>query len=53
MPKYKIRISQIWSEEMIITAKTALEAKKKAWKRYKPKKKNYIIDAEKEPNNYY
>ncbi len=48
MAKYQVIINQVWSEEVIVTAKTAAEAKKKAWEKWKAKKKNYTIEAEKE-----
>lgn len=48
MPKYLVTISQTWSEQVVVTAKTAQEAKMKGWKKHNPKKMNYTIDAEKE-----
>jgi len=49
MAKYQVTIAQTWSEEVIVTAKTEAEAKKKAWEKWKAKKKNYILEAEREP----
>jgi len=48
MANYKITIAQTWSETVVVKAKTAQEAKNKAWKKYKHKKKNHTLDAEKE-----
>jgi len=48
MAKYKVTIAQTWSETVVVTAKTAQEAKMKAWKKYNPKKMNHTLDAEKE-----
>ena len=48
MRKFRVIIAQTWSEEVIVTAKTKSEAKKKAWKKWKPKKKNYEIEVESE-----
>ena len=52
MTKYRVVITQMLSEETIVTAKTAVEARKKAWENWNPKKKNYSIETEREPNNY-
>ena len=49
MARYKIEINQTWSEEVIVNAKTASEAKKKAWEKWKAKKSNYNLFIEKEP----
>jgi hypothetical protein len=47
MPKYKVTVSQTWSETVVVTAKNAQEAKMKGWKKYNPKKMNHTINAEK------
>ena len=49
MAKYQVTIAQTWSEEVIVTAKTEAEAKKKAWEKWKAKKNNYTLEAEREP----
>jgi len=48
MAKYKVNINQVWSEEVIVTAKNSAEAKKKAWEKWKAKKTNYGLTADKE-----
>lgn len=48
MAKYRVTIAQTWSEEVEVNAKTAAEAKKKAWEKWKAKKKNYEITTERE-----
>ena len=40
---YKVNINQVWSENIVIQAKTASEARRLAWKVWKAKKKNYEI----------
>lgn len=52
MKKYRVNISQTWSEDVIVSANNAAEAKRKAFAKWKPKKKNYQMDAEKEPDYY-
>ena len=49
MGKFRVTIAQTWSEEVIVTAKTEAEAKKKAWEKWKAKKSNYNLFVEKEP----
>jgi len=48
MSKYKVTIAQTWSETVIVNAKTPQEARKKAWKKYNPKKMNHTFDLKKE-----
>lgn len=43
MPKYKVNIAQTWSEDVVVEARSAAEAKKKAWEKYKPKKSNFTM----------
>jgi len=50
MAKYQVTISQVWSDTIIVNAKTSSEAKMKAWKKHNPKKKDYELSAEREPN---
>lgn len=49
MAKYKINISQTWSEDVIVSANNMNEAKSKAFKKWKPKRSNYTISGEREP----
>lgn len=49
MAKYEVYIAQIWSEKVIVNAKNEREAKKLAWDKWKAKKVNYSIEAEREP----
>lgn len=51
MPKYRVTIEQVWSEEVEIFAKNSKEAKKKAWEKYKPKKRNWRFWTYKYENN--
>ena len=54
MAKYKVNINQVWSEEVIVNAKTAAEAKKKAWEKWKAKKKNQLPKADvTDPEEYW
>ena len=48
MAKYLVTIAQTWSETVVVTAKTAQEAKMKGWKKYNPKKMNHTLEAVKE-----
>ena len=48
MGKFRVTIAQTWSEEVIVTAKTKAEAKKKAWDKWKAKKGNYQFEVESE-----
>lgn len=48
MAKYRVEINQTWSEEVIVEAKTAEEAKKKAWEKWKAKKVNYKLFVDKQ-----
>ena len=49
MAKYKVNISQTWSEDVIVAASNIKEAKRKAFKKWKPKRSNYDIQGEREP----
>lgn len=48
MAKFKVTISQTWSETVVVSAKTPQEARNKGWKKYNAKKMNHTIDVEKE-----
>ena len=43
MKSYEVTISQNWSETYNVKAKNAHEAKSKAWKKFKPKRKWYSL----------
>lgn len=44
--KYSVDIWEQGSTTVIVSAKTESEAKRKAWKSFKPKKKDYNIEAD-------
>ena len=48
MPKFRVTISQSFSEQVTVTAKNSQDAKMKGWKKFNPKKMNYKIYADKE-----
>jgi hypothetical protein len=47
MKTYEVNIDMKWSVIKLVTAKTAAEAKRKAWKKFRPAKKNFELLADK------
>ena len=48
MKRYQVTINQNWSEEVMVSANSKAEARKKAWEKYKPKKANFSFEVESE-----
>jgi len=47
--KYIVNINQVWSEDVIVSAKTPKQARRKAWKSWKANKRNYTLEIETNP----
>lgn len=47
MKTYVVNIDMKWSVDLTIKAKTASEARKKAWRRFRPNRKNFELLADK------
>lgn len=47
MKTYAVNVDVVWSADIRVKANNAADAKRKAWKKFKAKKQNCIISADK------
>lgn len=48
LKNYSVNVDMKWSIDVRVTARTESEARKKAWKKFKPSRKNFELLADKE-----